>query len=92
MVILSEDATRVAVVTYWQHAGWYTRIGGRDGFGIVDGTHPIVYAGLKNHGSYHNTENIAQSCCFGAMSRNDLPAGGDAQRAVASRFSRDNQG
>ena len=64
MVVLSEDRTRIAAVTYWQHSGRYTRIGGRNGFQLSSGTHPVVYAGRNNHGSYHNSQTWAQTCCY----------------------------
>lgn len=67
MVILSEDSSEVAAVTFWQHGGWYTRLAkGADttrmgGIGAsydpgvgFEGTHPIVYVGAHQHGSYHN--------------------------------------
>ncbi|MHC4962160.1 MAG: NPP1 family protein, partial [Planctomycetota bacterium] len=65
MVILSEDASKVVAVAYWQHSGWYTRLaqGGdsdrflgasyRPGLSFYE-DHPIVYVGLGQHGSYHN--------------------------------------
>lgn len=63
MVALSEDTSRVAAVTYWQHGGWYTRVSDWDwhscpqwsdcGFDTY-GTHPIVYVGKNQHGSYHD--------------------------------------
>lgn len=66
MVTLSEDATEVAAVTFWQHAGWYTRLAYSDGqacppptsdfdhcsFELFDQTHPVVYVGRIAHGSY----------------------------------------
>ena len=66
MVTLSEDATEVAAVTFWQHSGWYTRLAYSDGqacppptsdfdlcsFELFDQTHPVVYVGRIAHGSY----------------------------------------
>jgi len=64
LVVLSEDKSKVAAVTFFQHSGYYTRLGIRDGFGLVDGTHPVVYPGRNGHGSYHNTQSAAQTCCY----------------------------
>lgn len=64
LVVLSEDKTKVAAVTFFQHGGFYTRLAQRGGFGFADGTHPIVYPGRNNHGSYHNTQSAAQTCCY----------------------------
>jgi hypothetical protein len=71
IVILSEDESRVASVSYFQHGGWYTRIAGpRDapctavgrcdgpgGFGTVNGR-PVVYVGKIAHGSFHNSNSV----------------------------------
>jgi hypothetical protein len=71
IVILSEDETRVASVSYFQHGGWYTRIAGpRDapctaigrcdgpgGFETVNGR-PVVYVGKIAHGSFHNSNSV----------------------------------
>ncbi|MGA1842906.1 MAG: hypothetical protein ACMUIU_20000 [bacterium] len=66
LVTLSEDKTRIAAVTYFQHSGWYTRLaegGDRDrfagasyesGFERFKNIHPVVYVGKRQHGSYHN--------------------------------------
>ncbi|CAF1165736.1 unnamed protein product [Rotaria sp. Silwood1] len=69
MVILTEDRTAVAAVSFYQHSGHYTRIAGpRDApcapagagrcsgsFGFErSGTHPVVYSGKIAHGSYHD--------------------------------------
>ena len=64
MVVLSEDKTQIAAVTFFQHAGFYTRLGQRGGYGLVGGTHPVVYPGRNAHGSYHNTQSGAQTCCY----------------------------
>lgn len=64
LVVLSEDKTQIAAVTFFQHGGYYTRLGRRDGYGLAGGTHPIVYTGRNNHGSYHNTQSGAQTCCY----------------------------
>jgi hypothetical protein len=53
MVTLSEDKSQVAAVTYWQHGGRYSRLAARSGFEIL-GTHPVVYAGQVDHGSFHD--------------------------------------
>ncbi len=68
MVILTEDMSAVAAVSFHQHDGHYTRIAGpRDApcthpFGArclgsygfeSSGTHPIVYVGKLAHGAYH---------------------------------------
>jgi hypothetical protein len=74
MVILSEDKSKVASVTFWQHGGFYTRIGGprnatctggnlhgrcKGKYGFEsDATHPIVYVGKIAHGSYHNSNSL----------------------------------
>lgn len=66
MVILTEDQSQVAAVTYWQHAGWYTRLAnGADSDRFFpttsydpglefNGDHPIVYVGKTQHGSFHD--------------------------------------
>ncbi|MHC4183923.1 MAG: S-layer homology domain-containing protein [Planctomycetota bacterium] len=66
MVILSEDQSSVAAVTFWQHKGWYTRLAENAdmaketpdtsfGDGLeFDGTHPVIYVGKNQHGSYFN--------------------------------------
>jgi hypothetical protein len=66
LVTLSEDESRVAAVTYFQHSGWYTRLaeGGdrnrfaganyKPGFEKFEINHPVVYVGKRQHGSYHN--------------------------------------
>jgi len=68
-VILKEDRSGIAAVSYYQHNGHYTRIAGIhgpcspagtgrcDGSGgfDLDATHPIVYVGRIAHGNYHNT-------------------------------------
>jgi hypothetical protein len=64
MVTLSEDKTRVAAVTFWQHAGWYTRLAARNGFALFEGTHPVVYPGRCQHGSFDNTQTAAQTCIY----------------------------
>lgn len=69
MVILSEDTTRIAAVTFYQHSGWYTRLGERDGFKLTEDTHPVVYVGRQAHGSYHYKA-YDQSCCYWADHRN----------------------
>ncbi|HSO47107.1 MAG TPA: hypothetical protein VLQ68_04160, partial [Rhizobiaceae bacterium] len=66
MVTLTEDQNAVAAVTFYQHAGWYTRIAGpRDapctvvgrceGFSGFrrNGERPVVYVGKVAHGSFH---------------------------------------
>jgi hypothetical protein len=63
VIILSEDKTRVAAITYWQHSGWYTRFSGERGFDLY-GNRPVVYVGRANHGSYHNKQSWAQTCCY----------------------------
>jgi hypothetical protein len=64
MVILSEDKTRVVAVTYFQHSGWYTRIVARNGFGLYNGTHPVVFPGRTQHGSYHDTQTAVQTALY----------------------------
>ena len=64
MVVLSEDKTRVAAVTYFQHSGWYTRIWARYGFELFLGTHPVVYPGRTQHGSYHDTQKAVQTALY----------------------------
>jgi hypothetical protein len=73
MVILTEDMSAVAAVSFYQHNGHYTRIAGpRDApctqplggrcseYGFESsGTHPIVYSGKIAHGSYHNPNDIS---------------------------------
>lgn len=68
LVTLSEDQSKIAAVTYFQHRGQYTRLaegGDRDrgpkagasykpGFTIFESYHPVVYVGKQQHGSYHN--------------------------------------
>jgi hypothetical protein len=65
MVTLSEDQTRLVAVTFWQHKGRYTRLTlDKDweacanwkncGLEIFNGTHPVVYVGKNQHGSYHD--------------------------------------
>jgi hypothetical protein len=71
MVILSEDTTRIAAVTFYQHDGWYTRVGGEDNFvEIHENTHPVVYVGRQNHGSFHWSESWTQTCCYWDDHRN----------------------
>ncbi len=66
MVTLTEGQDAVASVTFYQHAGWYTRIAGpRDapctavgrceGFSGFrrNGERPVVYVGKVAHGSFH---------------------------------------
>jgi hypothetical protein len=68
LVTLSEDRSQVAAVTYFQHGGWYTRLAnGGDkakitliklydyGLEFNNGSHPVVYVGSTQHGSYHNS-------------------------------------
>ena len=64
MVTLSEDKTRVAAVTYFQHSGWYTRISARYGFELYEWTHPVVYPGRTQHGSYHDTQTAVQTALY----------------------------
>jgi len=52
MVTASEDGSRVAAVTYWAHAGHYTRIDGRGGVDLTHGTDPVIYPGRATHASY----------------------------------------
>ncbi|CAF3704024.1 unnamed protein product [Rotaria sp. Silwood1] len=69
MVILTEDRSAVAAISFYQHGQHYTRIAGpRDapctpsGIGrcsgsygfYSSGTHPVVYAGKLAHGSFHD--------------------------------------
>ena len=68
LVTLSEDKSKIAAVTYFQHSGWYTRLaegGDRDrapkagasykpGFTVFGNYHPVVYVGKQQHGSYHH--------------------------------------
>ncbi|EFJ48073.1 hypothetical protein VOLCADRAFT_91274 [Volvox carteri f. nagariensis] len=74
-VVLSEDRLRIAAVSYSQHGGWYTRVGGRHGFegswlglGTVSDGRPVVYVGQTAHGSYHDslTKQVMdlQSCAY----------------------------
>ncbi|UJR29685.1 hypothetical protein I4U23_017233 [Adineta vaga] len=73
MVILTEDKTKVAAVSFFQHDGHYTRISGPrkapctpSGTGRCAGSHgfkttgdrPIVYVGKIAHGSYHDTNTV----------------------------------
>jgi len=68
-VILKDDRSGIAAVSYYQHNGHYTRIaaghgpctpagtgrcGGSGGF-ETDGTHPVVNIGRMAHGGYHDT-------------------------------------
>ena len=68
-MILKEDRSGIAAVSYYQHNGHYTRIaaghgpctpagtgrcGGSGGF-ETDGTHPVVNIGRMAHGGYHDT-------------------------------------
>jgi hypothetical protein len=77
MVILSEDQSSVAAVTFWQHSGWYTRLsdGGDlnrdsmgtnfgDGLEFYDTTHPVIYVGKMQHGSYYNEGGIPSFCIW----------------------------
>jgi len=79
MVMLSEDLSHVAAVTYWQHGGWYTRLaqgGDSDRFlgasydpGLsFYGEHPIVYVGKTQHGSYHNQGGSGDPISGGGLS------------------------
>jgi hypothetical protein len=85
MVILSEDTSRVAAVTFWQHDNYYTRIAGpRDapctpgGIGRCSGshgfessgTHPVVYVGKIGHGSYHDSNGRTGGCGYYEEFRN----------------------
>ncbi|MDQ1813463.1 hypothetical protein RBA41_09125 [Massilia sp. CCM 9210] len=72
-VILTEDRSAVAAVSYYQHGDHYTRIAGPraapctpDGVGRcsgprgfpMNGTHPVVYSGKYAHGSYHDSNSF----------------------------------
>lgn len=48
-------------VMYFQHSGWYTREPGN--YEVV-GTHPLVYVGKNNHGSYHDDGGTGTCCYF----------------------------
>lgn len=84
MIILSEDTTQVAAVTYFQHGKWYTKFQGNgnllltDNTGkntlnetatLIDNTHPVVFVGRVNHGSYNNTYSGWQTCGYWADRR-----------------------
>jgi plasmid maintenance system antidote protein VapI len=73
IVTLTEDRSKVAAVTFYQHKGWYTRLaegGDTDRFlganyddpGLTFlGLHPIVYVGWTQHGSYHDEDGDSYS-------------------------------
>ncbi|CAF1508670.1 unnamed protein product [Rotaria magnacalcarata] len=54
MVVLTQDCSDVAAVSYYQHNGHYTRIGFDS-----SGTHPVVYSGKLAHGSYHDSNTFS---------------------------------
>ncbi|UJR34465.1 hypothetical protein I4U23_021872 [Adineta vaga] len=73
MVILTEDNSKVAAVSLFQHDGHYTRISGpRDAPCTPSGTgrcagsrgfdsagdHPVIYVGKIAHGSYHDKNSV----------------------------------
>ncbi|CAF0770281.1 unnamed protein product [Adineta ricciae] len=73
MVTLTEDNSKVAAVTFFQHDGHYTRISGPRkapctpsgtgrcaGSGGFDsaGDHPVIYVGKLAHGSYHDKNSV----------------------------------
>lgn len=71
-VILSQDMSTIAAVSYYQHDGHYTRTIGQKGpcspvevgrcngsAGFrTDGTHPMIYIGRTAHGSYHDANSF----------------------------------
>jgi predicted transcriptional regulator len=74
MVTTTPDRSRVDAVTYYQHAGQYTRQW--EGFGTV-GDRPVVYVGKTQHGSYHDQTFSGHMswnpfyCCYYNDYRND---------------------
>lgn len=49
-------------VLYFQHQGRYTRVPGN--YEVYGGTHPVVYVGRDNHGSYHDDGGTGTCCYF----------------------------
>ena len=85
-VILKEDRSAIAAISYYQHDGHYTRIsvghgpctpagtgrcGGSGGF-EMDGTHPVVYVGRMAHGGYHDTNRWLPGADRSAPSKDPL--------------------
>jgi Concanavalin A-like lectin/glucanases superfamily len=85
-VILKEDRSAIAAISYYQHDGHYTRIsvghgpctpagtgrcGGSGGF-EMDGTHPVVYIGRMAHGGYHDTNRWLPGADRSAPSKDPL--------------------
>ncbi|APR74793.1 Endo-1,4-beta-xylanase [Minicystis rosea] len=52
MVTTNGDQSQIAAVTYWVHGDHFTRLRARGGVEIHDWTHPVVYVGKIQHGSY----------------------------------------
>jgi hypothetical protein len=63
MVTLSEDANRVAAVTYWAHGYHYTRLAASGGVTFEASSHPVIYPGKTTHASYY-TQGGSGSCLF----------------------------
>ena len=68
----------MAAVTFFQHAGWYTRLASdsdwracpschfpweKCGLELFEETHPVVYVGKYAHGSYHNEGGLPCPVC-----------------------------
>jgi hypothetical protein len=85
-VILTEDRSAIAAISYYQHDGHYTRISvghgpctpagtgrcsGSGGF-EMDGTHPVVYVGRMAHGGYHDTNRWLPGADRSAPSKDPL--------------------
>lgn len=53
-VVVSEDQSRVASVSYSMHGLQYTRLTARGGVAIEETTHPVIYVGKNTHANFFN--------------------------------------
>jgi hypothetical protein len=75
---VNTQTNRVLTVTYFQHAGWYTR----DWRNVTAGTRVDIFVGKKAHGSYYNRNTISfpgYDCSYYGDYRNPNGAADEVQ-------------
>lgn len=82
VIQVNTQTNRIITVTYFQHAGWYTR----DWRSVTPGTRVQVYVAKTSHGSFHFGNSISfpgYACSYYGDYRNpngtanDVPTGGN---------------
>jgi hypothetical protein len=61
-VILAEDRSSIAAITFSMHGHTYTRLADRNGFDVEEGSHPVVYVAKNSHASHFENGGTSVSC------------------------------